>query len=196
MPSTRDVRARLQRALDERQLVRIERSLPFSDRDVGYVVAIGAKWFLTVSVVDGGHFNGYAAMRLRDLKKVVRDRSFAVNAWRLLNDAPPTAPAAPIELGSTTGLLVSAGANLAVFGIEKQRQRRAMWIGTLDEVHDGMLWMRELDTKARWSKRPRGYRLAKITSVSWGDRYMDALAMSASEPPASAPRLAFPDERA
>jgi len=189
MPSTRDVRARLQRALDKQQLVRIERSLPFAYRDDVYVLAIGEKWFLTIRVVDGGYFDGYEAMRLRDLKRVWRQRHFDEQTSTQLNPWPPSQPERKIELDSTRGLVLSVGASDVVFGIEKERQRSAMWIGTLDEVAGGMVWLNELDMKARWSKDPRGYKVAKITAVTWGGRYMAALERSAGAKPAPSPRL-------
>lgn len=189
MTPTREVRERLQAALDERHLVRIERSPRFANHNDVYVLAVGSKWVLTIQVVDGGYFDDYRVVRLRDITKVSPHKGFAVEFATTVNVWPPQLPAHAIDLESTNGMLGTVGANGVIFGIEKERRRSAMWIGILDEVHDGTLWLRELDTKARWRKRPRGYRLARITSVSWGGRYMGALEASAGERPASAPRL-------
>ena len=189
MTATRSALERLQLALDERRLVRIARSLPFADDDDVYILAIGAKWFLTVKVVDGGYFDGFHAMRMRDVKKVSRKKFFDEQLSTQLNVWPPELPAQPIDLDSTSSLLATVGANDVIFGVEKERQRRAMWIGVLHGVHEGTLWLRELDVKARWGTRPVSYKLSKITSVSWGGRYMGALELSAGERPAYPPRL-------
>jgi hypothetical protein len=193
MAPTRTILEQLHAALDERRLVLIERSLPFADRVDVYILAIGGKWILTVKVVDGGYFDGYFAVRLRDISRVSRHKDFAVRLAPKVNPWPPQLPAKPIDLESTSGLIGTVAADGSIFGIEKDRQRRAMWIGIIDEVHDGVLWLWELDTKARWSKRPRGYKLAKITSVAWGGRYIGALELSSGERPGPAPRLGETD---
>ena len=52
MSSTRE---KLQRALSDRRLVRISRDLLYADVETGVVLALGAKWVLIRSVVDGGY---------------------------------------------------------------------------------------------------------------------------------------------
>jgi len=178
MSSTRE---KLQRALSDQRLVRIERRLDFADREDGFVVAIGAQWLLLNRVVDGGHPDGFLAMRVRDVRAVRKDRSFARKVARALPSWPPVAPSS-VLLDSTTELLASIGSDHRLFGIEKQRERRAMWIGQLERLDEKKAWLHELDTKAKWRKKTVGYKLGAITSVIFGDRYLASLALAAGQP--------------
>lgn len=173
------VRERLERALAERQLVRIDRRLDFADREDGFVVALGTKWLLLNRVVDGGHPDGFLAMRRRDVRSVTRDRSFATTVAQTLPSWPPTAPVG-IDLDSTAGLLASLEGVDGLIGVEKQRERRALWIGRLAGVDGKRLTLRELDTRARWRKKPTVYKLGELTSVQFGDRYIASLELAAS----------------
>jgi hypothetical protein len=174
-------RRKLERALADRRLVRIDRRLRFADREDGFVVAVGAKWLLLQREVDGGHPDGYLAMRLRDVRAVRKDRSFASKAARALPTWPPLPPAA-IELDSTAELLASVGADERLFGVEKERERSALWIGRLDRIDEKKLWLRQLDPKAKWHTKPVGYKFGDITAVTFGDRYTRTLELAAGEP--------------
>jgi len=178
MGSTRD---KLEKALAEQTLVRIERSLEFADREDGIVVAIGSRWLLLHRVVDGGHPDGYLAMRVKDVRAIRKDRSFARKVARALPSWPPVAPS-HVLLDSTGELLSSVGEHHRLFGIEKQHERRAMWIGQLEGLDLKKAWLHELDTRAKWRKKPVGYKLGAITSVMFGDRYLASLALAAGEP--------------
>ncbi len=175
------IREKLEQALAEQRLVRIERTLEFADREDGFVVAIGATWLLLNRVVDGGHPDGFLAMRVRDVRAVRKDRSFARKVARALPSWPPVAPST-VLLDNTRELLGSIGSDHRLFGVEKQRERRAMWIGQLESLGEKRAWLHELDTKARWRKKPVGYKLSAITSVMFGDRYLASLALAAGEP--------------
>jgi hypothetical protein len=177
MSSTRE---KLERARAEQRLVRIERRLQFADRHDGFVVAVGAKWLLLRRAVDGGHPDGFIAMRLRDVKSVSRDHSFSSSVARSLASWPPTAPSG-VRLDSTAELLASVGADGQLVGIERESLRSALWIGQVVEVKNKRLWMHELDTKARRSKKAAAYALKDITCVMFGDRYLGSLALAASE---------------
>ncbi|WP_395641077.1 hypothetical protein, partial [Pseudolysinimonas sp.] len=127
-------RHKLEKALAEQALVRISRDLMYADTETCIVVAIGAKWALVRSVVDGGYLDGFSALRIRDITAVKKDRSFAVTALRLLPGWPILPLGSSLDLDSLVGLVQSVGAEGRLFGLEKERQRRALWIGTLDEV--------------------------------------------------------------
>ena len=174
------IREKLQRALSDQRLVRISRDLLYADVETGVVVALGAKWVLIRSVVDGGYLDGFQALRVRDITAVERDKSFAATAIDLLPGTPGSLPDAPIDLDSLVGLVASVGADGRLLGLEKERQRRALWIGTLDEVDKKWLWLNEITFRGRWKKKPLGYRMRAITKISFGGRYMEALQLAAS----------------
>ena len=179
-------REKLEQARVTQRLVRIDRKLEFADREDGFVVAVGAKWLLLNCVVDGGHPDGFLAMRVRDVRAVRKDRSFARKVARALPSWPPVAPS-NVLLDSTSELLGSIGSDHRLFGVEKQRERRAMWIGRLESLDEKKAWLLELDTKARWRKKTTGYKLGAITSVMFGDRYLASLELAAGEPRVAEP---------
>jgi len=177
MGRTRD---KLERARAEQTLVRITRDLMYSDIETCVVVSVGAKWVLVRSVVDGGYLDGFSAFKIRDITAVKRDTSFAVTSLRLLPGWPPSPLDWAIDLDSLVELVASVGAQGRIFGLEKERQRRALWIGTLDAVDEKWLWLNELTPQGRWKKkRPLGYRIKAITKISFGGRYMSALQLAA-----------------
>lgn len=176
------IREKLEKALAAQTLVRIDRKLKSADRYDGFVVAIGTKWVLLQREVDGGHSDGYLAVRLRDVMRVSRDRSFSARVAKTLPSWPPVSPSG-IALDRTKELLASAGAGRLLIGIEREALRNgAMWIGQFVNVGDKRLWMNELDTKARWRKKQRGYRLKDITTVQFDGRYLASLELAADKP--------------
>lgn len=177
----KNVREKLDRAIADRRLVRITRDLVYSDNDTCVVLAIGAKWVLVRSVYDGGYLDGFHLLRIKDITVIEKDRSFAAKAVRLQTDWPALAPEQSIDLDSVAALLASVGADGRLFGIEKELERRALWIGTLDEIDEKWLWLNEVTPRGRWKKKPLGYRLRAITRVSFGGRYMDALLLAAGD---------------
>ncbi len=175
----KNVREKLDRAIIDRRLVRVTRDLLFSDDDTCVVLAVGSKWVLVRSVSDGGYLDGFHVLRVKDITKVERDRSFAAKAVQLQPEWPQLTPEQSIDLDSLPALLTSVGADERLFGIEKEFERRALWIGTLDDIDTKWLWLDEVTPRGRWKKKPLGYRLRAITRVSFGGRYMDALRLAA-----------------
>ncbi len=184
MSSTRE---KLERAMAEQRLVRIDRRPQFADRCDGFVVAIGAKWLLVQVEVDGGHVDGYRAARLRDVKRVSRIRSFSTRVARTLPSWPPVAPPG-VVLDSTRELLASAGAGRLLIGIEREALlSNAMWIGQFVTVEGKKLWMKEITTRARWRKKQAGYKLKQITTVTFDNRYLATLELAAGPPRVAEP---------
>ena len=176
------IREKLERALGTQTLVRIDRKPKTADHYDGFVVGVGTKWLLLRREVDGGHPDGFIAVRLRDVKRVRRDRSFSTRVAESLASWPPVLPPG-VVLDSTAGLLSSAGATRLLIGIEREALLDgAMWVGQFVAVDDKRLWMNELDTKARWRKKQRGYRLKDITTVQFDGRYLASLELAADKP--------------
>lgn len=51
-----------------------------------------------------------------------------------------------------------------------------MWIGTVDEVGEKLVYLREVRPDATWHSVPLGYKLKAITSVEVGTHYLVGLA--------------------
>lgn len=174
----------LEHACGSEALVRIRRTPKNADAIDGFVVGAGAKWLLLAQISDGGYFDGYVAIRRGDIAKVAaKENSFEGRFSRTQLEWPPRPPAG-VDLDNTAGLVASLGAAWPLIGIEQERRFKSamQWIGTVDEVADGWLWLREARPDATWSAEPLGYKLGRITKVEVGDRYKLALAATAGAP--------------
>jgi hypothetical protein len=136
---------------------------------------MGSKWMLLHQIDDAGAFDGYVALRVRDVATIKPDRTFAVRAAQQSLRWPPTLP---IDLDTTRGLLTSFGraSDSGLIGIEKERERYAQWIGTFDEIIGKYVYLLEVHPNGKWHRQPLGYRIRSITSVGMGGLYRDALA--------------------
>lgn len=182
MAKFKRVRAKLLRALDEQRMVRLERSPKFADQLDGFVVALGAKWGLLAQIVDGGFFDGYVAFRLRDVQRIKWDRTFQTAHAKTQPEWPPHRPP-EIGLDSTAELVASLGGSGALISLKKENERRATWIGILDEIQRKFVYLLEVRPDASWHSVPLGYKLRAITSVGIGTRYLTGLAAIAGAAP-------------
>ncbi len=148
------------------------------------MAAIGSKWVLVAQTRDGGFFDGLVAVRRKEIVKVGRHSSFEGRFAQTQPDWPPSAPA-KIDLDTTRGLIRDLSQISPLIGIEQERRfHSAMtWIGVVDEVSKGWLWLHETRPDASWHKRPLGYKLSRITKVVISDQYQTGLAAIAGTTP-------------
>jgi hypothetical protein len=171
--------------LDDGVLVRVTTAPKHADPVDMFVVGVGSKWVLGLSVVDG-HFDGHVAVRMRDVLRVRRDSSFFTRMARTLPDWPPAAqPDAPLD--STGATLRWFGERYPLLGIEQARQRPALWIGALGSTPRTWFALHEVDSHAEWHLSPLYYKRKKTTAITGGTRYMLALASVAGPAPAVDP---------
>lgn len=154
--------------------VRVIRREPIPGYLSGYVVGVSDDWVL-LHVINGDdmRLNGYAAVRLRDVKKVRRDTSFADRAVRARGERPTEQP--DILLYDLPGLLSSADAHFSLINIQTEEKRLdECYIGRISRLTSKRLRLEEIDPKARW-RYTRKYRLKDITCVQFGSGYEEAL---------------------
>lgn len=175
MGTTKRVRKRLSAAIGDQRIVRIERNLKFADRIDGFVVLVGKRWALVARSSDGGFFDGYIAFRISDVKRIKPDRTFQSEYARTRPEWPPRYHSA-IGLKSTADVLQGLGSSGVLLSIQKEKERAAAWIGTLDEVGKKMIYLHEVRPDATWHSAPLGYKLKAITSVEVGTHYLVGLA--------------------
>ena len=157
------------------RLVRISRSPHHADPIDGFVVAVGRKWALVREVVEGGYFDALVAVRVDDVTKVRKDRSFAGAFARTRPEWPPTAPLG-VDLTSTKRLVASMRDLAPLIGLEQERRYQGLWIGVPLGTRGGRLVLDEVRPDGSWYEAPRGYTFKRITKVAVGGRYQDALA--------------------
>ncbi|OIH94484.1 hypothetical protein [Curtobacterium sp. MCBA15_001] len=182
---TAEIRRRLQAATGSEHLVRIDQTSKPGDRESGFVLAVGRKWVLLASTRDGGFFDGYAAIRITDVRRVRDDTSFESRATRLRAEWPPSfpRPLTEVDLDTTAGVLRSMAMPTGLIGIESTRRRNAMWIGALHSLTRHWVYLHEVRSDATWHDVPLGYRLGKVTTVYTDSQYQRGLLAIAGTPP-------------
>jgi hypothetical protein len=161
-------------AIDSQEMVRVERKPKYADALDGFILGIGSKWALIAKTMDGGFFDGYSLFRLSDVRTVTRNKSFQGKFARTQPEWPPKADF-KIDLNETRNALGALADNFPLIGIEKENERRAMWIGEVEELEDKWLWLMEVRPDASWHKKPLGYKLRSITTISAGTHYLVGL---------------------
>lgn len=154
--------------------VRITRCKPIPGYLFGYVVGVSDDWLL-LNLINGDdmHLNGYAAARLRDVKSVRRDTSFADRAVRVRGERPAEQP--DILLYDLPGLLSSADAHFSLINIQTEKKRYdECYIGRISRLTRKRLRLEEIDPRAKW-RYTRRYKLKDITCVQFGSGYEEAL---------------------
>ncbi|HZM83448.1 MAG TPA: hypothetical protein VFC19_47645 [Candidatus Limnocylindrales bacterium] len=148
------------------------------------MAAIGSKWVLIAQTRDGGFFDGLVAVRRKEIVKVAKSSSFEGRFAQTQPDWPPSAPA-EIDLDTTRGLIRDLSQISPLIGIEQERRFHTTmtWIGVVDKVGKGWLWLHETRPDASWHKRPLGYKLSRITKVAISDQYQTGLAAIAGTTP-------------
>jgi hypothetical protein len=177
-------RAKLAEAMRAMEMVRIDRTPKYADRTDGYVVQIGKSWVLIAKIADGGFFDGFEAVRVKDVGRVRRDRSFESVHARTQPEWPPAYPR-PIGLNDVRDVLRDLDSSASLIGIQREgKVRSAKWIGRLDEILGKWAYVHEVRPDATWHDAPLGYKLTSITSVEIGSRYLVALGeIGGTEPP-------------
>lgn len=181
MGLTRVSRA-LREGIDTQAVLRVDRTPKFADRIEGIVLQIGARWVLMAQTTDGGYFDGFAAFRLRDAASITLDPTFAGEFAKTQPEWPPSSPF-DVDLDSTTSVLSSFARGGELIGLQKERERSAVWIGTLDEMASRFVYLNEVKPDATWHPRPLGYKLRSITMVEAGSRYLRGLSAIAGPGP-------------
>ncbi|MGO4487862.1 hypothetical protein [Microbacterium sp. 2RAF4] len=152
----------------------MERKPKYADPLEGFVLRVGSKWALMAQTVDGGYFDGLVAFRLRDAIQITHDESVAAVFAMTLPEWPPSY-APEIDLDTTVGVITGLSGSHGLVGIQKETERRAAWIGTVDVIAGRFVYLHEVRPDGRWHPAPLGYKLRAVTTVEVGRRYHSAL---------------------
>ena len=190
------IRKKLHHARTQQAYVRVERALKISVGFLeGFVVGVGKEWALLAQTSDGGWPDGYIAFRLADVKSIRSNTGVSETFARLQIDWPPSNPFTGVDLNSVAGVITGLAAGQQLVGIEKERERDALWIGQLDDIWPKWVWLDEVDSTGTWLPAPLGYRLRRITTVRTGTRYMQALSQVAGNRNTQTTSIASPASR-
>ncbi|MFJ2368737.1 hypothetical protein [Microbacterium sp. NPDC087665] len=169
----------LRRGQEAKAILRIERKPKFADRVDGIVLRIGKRWVLLAQTTDGGYFDGCIVLRLRDVARVTPDETFAQEFVKMQPEWPPSFPL-DVDLNDAASALGGFTRQGELLGIQKENERSAIWVGTLDQVTPRYIYLNEVRPDATWHPRPLGYKLRSITRAEVGTRYLFGLSAIAN----------------
>lgn len=176
-------RERLLSAITENVVVRVDRKPTYADALCGFLLRVGAKWALMAQVSEGGYADGFVAFRITDVSQVATDDTIATTFAKSQPDWPRQYPH-DVDLDHTRSVITSFGGSGGLIGIEKERERKALWIGMLDEIIDRHVYLHEVRPDGTWHDEPLGYQLCAVTAIYVETRYLAALtAVAGSAPP-------------
>lgn len=180
---------RLEAAREERLLVNIERGFDVDEME-GYVLDIGPSWVLLAILDPDIVLDGYAFLRLEDVRRV-RGRNTADMVERALTyreQWPPARPAVPYDLSGTAPLLESLQELPLVTIHPEDNDPTVAFVGALAGLSDRFVRLHEVTPRGVWNGTPTKHRLNAITPVEIGGRYEEALLSVAGERPAASDR--------
>lgn len=181
----------LKAAARDGHLIRLYR--PFEETYVrGYILDVGAEFFLLGLVSDRLWLDGFECFRVGDVDELVPD-PYADFTQAALAARGEARPAMTLGLDDIVALLTSAAERFPLVTIHQERdQPEACYIGKLISIEGGIAWMLEIGPDAKWDEDPSAHKLAEITRVNFGGDYEDALALIGGSPPAETPRSRVP----
>ena len=157
-------------------LVQFRRS--FEEGSVlGYVLAVGPRFFLLALVEEDLKFNGFQCLRaqdVRDLQVPAKNATFIEAALKLRGEKRPRSPAVAVD--SLSELLRTAGRAFPLVTIHREATTPEIChIGRVVAVSDSDVSLLEIGPDVEWDDEPCTYRLREITRVDFGGGYEEAL---------------------
>jgi hypothetical protein len=166
------------------ELVRIRRGIRKADRLEGFVVGVGERWVLLHVLNPDMFLDGYAALRLKDIRRVESRGgadSFPLRALRHFGESPRTPEA--VSLDTIQGVLSSLADGYPLLTIHVERlDPEVCYIGKFVKASNRSLHLLEIRTSATWDKTPTKWPLKEITRIEVGGRYPEALHAIGGEP--------------
>ncbi|MGC4046537.1 MAG: hypothetical protein QM758_22315 [Armatimonas sp.] len=164
----------LERALSHETLVSVTRE--FDGRSWrGFIVGLEEEWVL-MHMLSGAtmKLNGYTALRVSDISKIVEDQSFATTALRMMGERPR--PQHDLLLLDLPGLLSSASPVFPLMAIFREKlPNGGCYIGKVREMKPKKVEITAVNRGGEWMEAPYKFRYKDITRLDLGDGYLDAL---------------------
>lgn len=181
---------RLDDARAQGRLVRITRWLPDgADQLDGFVAATSAHWVALSKLSDRVTPDGWALVRVADLRHVGVDPNpdaFEIRALKARGLWPT--PPLPFELSDTAATITAAAGAFPLISLFRELDRPTVcWVGVPTRVEPGRVEFTEVTTDAQWIPKARHFDTADITRIDVGGGYEDALALVAGPRPGAEP---------
>jgi hypothetical protein len=180
---------RLRQAQSSAELVRFWRPYETSFLH-GYVLDVGARFFLFLGVADDMRFDGFHVLRIADAKRIQSDPYTAFVEAALRTRAQQVRRRPRVDLSSLDKLLASAGRLFPLVTIYRERvDSEVCHIGRVVKVKHGKVSLLEIDPAAEWDAEATEYSLNEITRVDFGGGYEEALWLVGGPEPQADSRL-------
>jgi len=173
--------AALTRAKASSSLVRLVRGRLEDDSTalIGVPVGIGREWVLLARMDDAIRFDGFDALRIRDLTRVEHEfahRSFYVDALNAKQCRVARLPRFDLTDARSTIASVQAAYPLVVIDRELGSAEGAV-IGQVLKLSTSSVLLRTVSPSARWHREHLRIDLADITRIGFDGEYEKSLAM-------------------
>ena len=148
----------------------------------GYVVALGAKFFVVALVNDRIRYDGFECFRISDIKglEYARNAPFVEAALKARREVRPSCK---LDATSLETLLVSVRAAFLLVAIHQEKlDRDICWIGRILAVNRRSVSIMEINPDATWRDEPSQYELKSITRVNFDGDYERALHLVGGNP--------------
>jgi hypothetical protein len=168
--------------MESGELIRFERQ--FEETGVrGYVLDVGAKFFLLQLVSDRIRFDGFECFRISDVRGLQPDPHAGFVEAALAKREPPRPPHPAIDLSSVERMILTAGSAFQLVAVHTElADPDVCWIGQVAHARRGKVWLREIGPDAVWHDDLRPHRVGAITRLSFGGDYEGALELVAEAP--------------
>ena len=144
---------------------------------MGYVLAVGPRFFLIALVDENIRFNGFQCLRLQDVRNLevpAKYAAFIEAALKLRGEKRPRIPAVVVD--SVHELLRTAGRAFPLITIHRERVAPDVChIGRVVAVSESEVSLLEIGPDACWDADALSYRTKEITRVDFGGDYEEAL---------------------
>ncbi len=171
------MRELLQEALEEADVVAIDREDFDEVGELGYVVAVGRSLFVLLQISDAMRFNGFSVLRIDDVSQVELPHAhagFVEAALRLREESVEGAP--PIDLSSMGAAIRSAGRIEELVTLHTEVTEPGICkIGRVRSVDDESAKLIALDPDADWDDEVTAVPVADVTRIDIGGAYEEAL---------------------
>lgn len=180
----RGLRAELQRALEERAPVRIQRERIQPGVIHGYVIGLSRDFALVAEVGDTIRFDGYLAIAIADVTSLDVDpaREFVEKALALRGEALVIPEAFRLDDWSAIARSAATLAPVISVNMIEDDEGEISYVGQIVETDAHGVVLRELDPNASWYPDTGAYEYEAIGSIGFGSGYLDALWQVAGSP--------------
>ncbi|HEX6363504.1 MAG TPA: hypothetical protein VFZ93_11130 [Albitalea sp.] len=179
-------RARLREACERGTLVRLWRGNLEGGSFTGYVAAVGREYFLLAAIGDYIGFDGYYALRHRDLTELEspdKNHVFIEKAMALKGIAPVLPRDWSLDDAEALVRSAIAANGVVAVHVDTEGDAEMCYVGRILGFEPDGFVMQEITPDAEWLRESSFFGYDEISAIAVKSPYNDALEMVAGAPP-------------